>query len=121
LKEIVEHEDVAEGLKNVVLELIERFKPLSIILAGSAARGRFVKGLSDVDLLVVVEKVSDEERFHLRAAGPANVEITVVGLEELVQAAASGNEFYKRCIEEGVEVYGSLLDEIRRRVQTASR
>jgi len=104
-----------------VLELIERFKSLSIILTGSAARGRFVKGLSDVDLLVVVESVSDKKRFHLRAAGPANVEITVVGLEELIQAAALGNEFYRRCVEEGVEVYGNLLEEIRRRVQTASR
>jgi len=48
-----------------------------------------------------VEKVSDKERFHLRAAGPANVEITVVGLKEFIQAVASGNEFYRRCIEEG--------------------
>jgi len=120
LKEIVEHEDVAEGLKNVVLELVEKFKPLSIILAGSVARGRFVKGLSDVDLLVVVENVSDKERFHLRTAGPANVEITVVGLEELIRAATSGNEFYRQCVEEGVEVYGSLLEEIRGRIRSAS-
>jgi len=90
LKEIVEHEDVAEGLEKIVLELIERLRLLSIILAGSAVRGRFVKGLSDVDLLVVVEYVSDKERFLLRAAGPANVEITVVGLEELIQAVHRG-------------------------------
>jgi len=84
LKGIVEHEEASESPKNVMLEFIEKFKPSSIVLAGSAACSRSVKGLCGMDLLVVVENISDKERFHLRVAGSANVEITVVGLEELI-------------------------------------
>jgi len=121
LREIVEHDDVAKDLWKVVLELVERFKPLSVILVGSTARGRFVKGLSDVDLLVIVEKVLDEERFHLRAVGSTNVEITVVGLEELLQAVVSGNQFYRQCVEDGVGVYGYLLEKIREHIRVLMR
>jgi len=35
-------------------------------MTGSLAKGRFVRGLSDVDILVVVDcPVRDEERFSL--------------------------------------------------------
>jgi len=114
LSRVVEDPELLEGLCAIVAELVEALRPLSVVVAGSLARRRFVKGVSDVDLLVVVDRVRDEDRFHLRAVGSTDVEITVVGLDELVEAVRRGNQFYRECLD-GVEVYGSLLPELRRR------
>jgi len=114
LSRAVEDPELLEGICSIVAELVRAFRPLSVVVAGSLARGRFVKGVSDVDLLVVVERVRDEYRFHLRAVGSTDVEITVVGLDELVEAVRRGNQFYRECLD-GVEVYGELLPELRRR------
>jgi len=111
LREIVDDLEILEGLCGIITEFIERFRPLSVIVAGSLARRQFVKGMSDIDLLVVVEKVKDEDRFHLRAVGSTDVEITVVGLDELIQAVRTGNQFYRECLD-GVEVYGDMLSAI---------
>jgi len=112
LREIVDDLEILEGLCSIITEFIERFRPLSVIVAGSLARRQFVKGMSDVDLLVVVEKVKDEDRFHLRAIGSTDVEITVVGFDELIQAVRTGNQFYRECLD-GVEVYGDMLSTVR--------
>jgi len=114
LSRVVEDPELLEGLCAIVAELVEALRPLSVVVAGSLAGGRFVKGVSDVDLLVVVDRVRDEDRFHLRAVGSTDVEIAVVGLNELVEAVRRGNQFYRECLD-GVEVYGSLLSELRRR------
>jgi len=113
LRGIVKDREILEGLSAIIRELVERFHPISVIIAGSLAEGRFVKGLSDIDILVVVERVRDEDRFHLRAIGDTDVEITVVGLEELVEAVRRGNEFYRRGLR-GVEVYGGIVEAVRR-------
>jgi len=113
LRGIVKDREILEGLSAIIRELVERFHPISVIIAGSLAEGRFVKGLSDIDILVVVERVRDEDRFHLRAIGDTDVEITVVGLEELVEAVRRGNEFYRRGLR-GVEVYGGIVEAVKR-------
>lgn len=115
LRRVVEDPEICEGLCEVIAELIDALRPISVVVAGSLARGRFVRGMSDIDVLVIVEHVSDEERFHLRAVGSTDVEITVVGLSELVQAVRAGNQFYRECLE-GLEVYGELLGALRRKV-----
>jgi len=109
LREIVRDRDILEGLKALIKELIERFNPKSVIIAVSLAERKFVRGLSDIDILVVVDRVSDEERFHLKAIGDVNVEITVVALDELLEAIKRGNEFYRRSLG-GIEIYGSLAE-----------
>jgi len=46
--------------------------------------------------------------------GSTDVEITVMSLDELVEAVKRGNQFYRECLD-GMEVYGELLPELRRR------
>jgi len=59
-------EDLEEPLERLLRELIERYEPVAVVMTGSLAKGRFVRGLSDVDILVVVDcPVRDEERFSL--------------------------------------------------------
>lgn len=41
----------APELEGLVEELVGEYRPVAIILAGSLAQGRFVRGLSDVDIL----------------------------------------------------------------------
>jgi len=115
LREIVRDRDILEGLKALIKELVEKFNPKSVIIAGSLAERKFVRGLSDIDILVVVDKVSDEERFHLKAVEDVNVEITVVALDELREAIKGGNEFYRRSIR-GIEIYGSLAEVLKRKL-----
>ncbi len=56
-------EDLVPELEKVVEELVERYRPISIIVTGSLARQKFVRGMSDIDLLVVVEKSVGKDRF----------------------------------------------------------
>ena len=115
LREIVRDRGILEGLKALIKELVEKFNPKSVIIAGSLAEGKFVRGLSDIDILVVVDKVSDEERFHLKAVEDVNVEITVVALDELREAIKGGNEFYRRSLR-GIEIYGNLAEVLKRKL-----
>lgn len=98
--------DLAPGLERIVREVIELYSPSEVILAGSLARGEFVRGLSDIDLLVIVDyDVSDEKRFTLRAVEDVDVEITVVSRKELEQAISSGNMFYAEALRHGIKIY----------------
>lgn len=95
-------------LEKIIKELTAKYSPISIILAGSIARGKFVHGLSDIDILVVIDRrVKDKERFTLRAVGDIDVEITIINIDELKEAIKRGNQFYKEAIK-GIEVYGNL-------------
>jgi len=99
-------EDLEEPLERLLRELIEQLEPVAIAVTGSLAKGRFVRGLSDVDILVVVDRpVRDEERFSLAPLKDVDAEITVVSREELERAIAAGNEFYLDALRSGKVVY----------------
>jgi tRNA nucleotidyltransferase (CCA-adding enzyme) len=53
LKEIIKNNpsimDLEKDLKMLINEIIEKIKPKAIILAGSLAKGKFVRGMSDID------------------------------------------------------------------------
>lgn len=109
LKEILREPNVTDlipGIEKILREIIELYRPSEIILAGSLARGEFVRGLSDIDLLVIVEQdISDEKRFMLRSVNGVDVEITIVSRRELEQAISSGNSFYIDALKYGVKIY----------------
>ena len=98
--------DLARGLAKLVHELVLGLRPLAILLAGSLARGEFVRGMSDIDLLVLVDRPPGKwERFRLAHVGGVDVEITVFGLEEALEAAAGGNFFVREALEKGLVLY----------------
>jgi predicted nucleotidyltransferase len=47
--------DLEESLRKLILKLVNEFKPLRIIATGSLAGEEFVRGLSDIDILMVVD------------------------------------------------------------------
>ena len=98
--------DLTSGLAKLVHELVLGLRPLAILLAGSLARGELVRGMSDIDLLVLVDRPPGKwERFRLAHVGGVDVEITVFGLEEALEAAAGGNFFVREALEEGIVLY----------------
>ena len=99
--------DILEGLETIIIEIVQTFNPISIVVTGSLAEGRFVRGLSDVDLLVILGRpVPESERFMLRTVKDVDVEITLVSVEELKRAVAEGRDFYIQALRSGIVVYG---------------
>ena len=99
-------EDLEEPLEELIGELVGKLDPVAVVVAGSLAKGRFVRGLSDVDILVIVDRpVRNEERFSLAPLGGADAEITVASLDELKRAVRAGNQFYLDALRSGKVVY----------------
>jgi len=99
-------EDLTEPLAKLVEELVAELRPVKVVLAGSLARGEFVRGLSDVDLLVVVDyEVPRDRRFVYTHVGDVDVEVTVVSRRELEEAVRGGREFYVEAAKRGTVIY----------------
>ncbi len=112
LREVLKRNKLSDNeileIEEIIEELITKYNPISIILAGSIARGKFIRNLSDIDILVIIDKkIRDKERFMLKAISNINIEITIVNIDELKEAIKRGNQFYKEAIK-GIEVYGNL-------------
>jgi len=117
LKEIMSNpsvEDLRDDLESLIAELIEKYNPRSIIVAGSVAKSKFVRGLSDIDLLVITnEAPSKDDRFVLTAIKDVDVEVTVYSLEEVVENIKAENPFIVDAVEQGFEVYGDVITTLR--------
>ncbi|MDT7896315.1 MAG: hypothetical protein RQ855_08965 [Desulfurococcales archaeon] len=82
---------------------------MRIILAGSLAERRFVRGLSNIDLPVVVRNLETNlNRFTIYGMRDVDVEITFVTEEELREAVRSGREFYISALERGITIYSEV-------------
>jgi predicted nucleotidyltransferase len=107
-------EDLRDDLESLIAELIEKYNPRSIIVAGSVAKSKFVRGLSDIDLLVITnEAPSKDDRFALTAIKDVDVEVTVYSLEEVVENIKAENPFIVDAVEQGFEVYGDVITTLR--------
>jgi len=97
--------DLAEPLESFLKSLIEELKPLKIIISGSLAKRRFVRGLSDIDILVVVDQdVPRDKRFMLTSLDGVDVEVTVVSKQELEKALEEGRGFYVEAVKHGAVI-----------------
>ncbi|GAY26133.1 hypothetical protein ATG_13360 [Desulfurococcaceae archaeon AG1] len=104
-------QDLLDLLEELISELIRRFDPIAVIVAGSLARSRFVRGLSDIDILVITQhEPPKHERFLLRAVKDVDVEITVYSLDEVRLAIKQGNQFITDAIKNGIKIYDRGLE-----------
>jgi predicted nucleotidyltransferase len=92
--------DLKEEFEQLLSAIISRIKPLAIILAGSMAKGKFVRGMSDIDLLIVASE--SEPRFFIWAVKDVDVEATVYTLEDLLHSIENGNQFIIDAIKNGI-------------------
>jgi len=101
-------EDLIKPLEDLLRSIVEELRPTRILITGSLARKEFVRGLSDIDILVLVVvdyEVPSGERFMLASVGGVDVEVTVVSKYELEKALDEGREFYVDAVRYGVEVF----------------
>jgi len=105
--------DIARGVKeeveNIVSQVIEKYKPIKIILFGSAAKGEFDND-SDVDLLVIKEDtpyLGRERARELRRLIKKNlpVDFLVYRPEEFNERARLGDPFIRTILREGEILY----------------
>ncbi|AAL62523.1 nucleotidyltransferase domain-containing protein [Pyrobaculum aerophilum] len=78
---------------------------VAIYLFGSAARGKFVRGLSDIDLLVVTES-PPPYRAKTKHIDAGDVNIIYMSIQEVCIAYMRGNSLVREALEEGKLVWG---------------
>jgi predicted nucleotidyltransferase len=115
LKEIIKNNpsimDLENDLKMLINEIVEKIKPKAIILAGSLAKGKFVRGMSDIDILIIIENVN--YRTLLKAIKNVDVEITMYTYDEIINSIREGNQFIKDAINNGIPLIGEeIVNEI---------
>jgi predicted nucleotidyltransferase len=96
-------------VQTMVQRIVERFRPLGIILFGSRARGE-AGPWSDVDLLVVLPEVADKRRVTveiLRALGdlPVSKDVVVTTPEEVLQRGNLVGSVLRSALREGKVLY----------------
>ena len=100
--------DLEQPLEKLLSRLVEELRPIKVIVAGSLAKGRFVRGLSDVDVLVVVGYgVPRDKRFILASVKDVDVEVTVISEEELEEAVEEGREFFVDALRHGIVLFSA--------------
>ncbi len=103
-----------EELQQLVTTLLERYNPDTIILAGSLAEGKWVRGLSDIDILIVTERargMAHVNRFELRSIDGVDVNIAVYTMDEVIAGIKSLNFFVINAISSGVALYNDKVFE----------
>ena len=105
-------EGYVKDLESIIKEIIFKYRPLSIIIAGSLAKGKFVVGLSDIDVIVITGEDPGKNRFMLKAIGNTDVEITFLSVNEVFHTIRIGNQFVIDAIISGKEVYGNIKNGI---------
>ncbi len=112
--------ELREEFCRLIAELLEEYRPLAIIVGGSVAKGRFVMGLSDIDVVLIVDSVGRGERFALKTLGNVNVEISAYTPSEVVEACRRGNQFIRETLIYGRVLVGEeIVGEIREMVEQA--
>ena len=103
--------DIIEDFEKLINELIMKYRPISIIIGGSLAKSKFVRGLSDIDILIVTNyEISKYERFILKAIKDIDIEITVYSIHEIKNCLKDDDPFINDTIRNGIEIYGNLRD-----------
>ena len=99
-----------DAWRELVVERLAPFRPLKIFVFGSRARGG-ARAHSDVDLLVVLERVEDgrDIETELRRAldgAPFAKDVVVATPELLAERGDAAGFVYRRVLREGAVIYG---------------
>jgi len=97
--------DPIEPLEQLLDRIIMELRPLRIIITRSLAERKFVRGLSDIDILVITDYEPGDKRFILTSVRDVDVEITVISTHELEKALQENREFYVNTLRQGIIVF----------------
>lgn len=95
-----------EEIEAVAHQIAQKFNPQKIVLFGSYARGDFHTH-SDIDLLVILEKKSEDIEIEVALSVPHKfpMDILVRSQQELADRLQMGDTFLRDIIEQGITLY----------------
>jgi predicted nucleotidyltransferase len=103
-------DDIIQEIGNIVEQLIHKYRPLRIILFGSAARGEYDK-VNDLDFLVLKQEVPSRGLDRMRELDDLidrkmAADMLVYRPDEFENRIKLGDPFIKRILTEGQVLYG---------------
>jgi len=106
----MEEKEIIREIQSIVEQLIQKYRPLKIILFGSAARGEYDK-LSDLDFLILKQDVPFRGIDRMREVDDLidrNIaaDILVYRPDEFDNRIKLGDPFIKAILSEGQVLYG---------------
>lgn len=106
----MEQNEIIEEIQYIADQIIKKYKPLKIILFGSAGRGEYDR-LNDLDFLIIKEDVPAQGLARMRELDDLierNIaaDMLVYRPEEFEDRIRLGDPFIKTVMEEGRVLYG---------------
>lgn len=98
-------------IDKIKTQLLEKYKPESIILFGSANDGKFKKLQSDIDLCVIKDDVPERSLERMREVrklvkSDLPMDILVFKPEEIEEGQKLGDPFILHILNKGTRLYG---------------
>jgi uncharacterized protein len=106
----MEEKRIIHEINHILRQIIEKYKPLKVILFGSAARGRYQE-CNDLDFLIIKDDVPLYGLQRMRELDDLidrnmAADMIVYRPEELVDRLELGDPFVKAILKEGRILYG---------------
>jgi predicted nucleotidyltransferase len=101
--------DYQDEIEKIKVQIVQKFKPVKIILFGSLARGNYNEN-SDIDLLVIQETDKDRLEITKEYYKEIDYDIPTDFVITTPEGFRNGNEdrtnvFAKNILEEGIIIY----------------
>ena len=97
-----------DDIREVVQEIVERFRPRRVLLFGSYAYGEPTPG-SDVDLLIVMDtplrNVEQAVEIRMAVDFPFPIDLLVRNPQQIAERLAMGDVFLHKVVTKGVTLY----------------
>jgi len=105
----MKREQIDQEIKNIVQQLVEKYRPEKIILFGSAVKGKFGSD-SDLDFLVIKEDktrhLKVEQKLHKIINYNIATDFLFLRPKEVAKRLNLGDFFLKEVFEKGKVLYG---------------
>ncbi len=104
-------------LDKLINELDKKYSPEVIILHGSIASGKFAKGLSDIDIILITN-YKIEPSFQLKSIDDVDVEMSIYNIDDVVLALKRRKQYFIEAVENGYVIKGEdKVEAIRKFIQ----
>lgn len=108
-------ESLQKKIENTLKKRLEKLRPLSIAIFGSAVTG--IKPGSDIDVIVILEKGIDKDGIYKISAALTeeigiDISIMTMAKEEFIKKAKTGEEFILKVVATHKLIYGREPEEI---------
>ena len=113
----MEPQEITSEIQNIIDQIVQKYKPLKIILFGSAGRGEYDK-VNDLDFLIIKKDVPEYGLARMRELDELidrNIaaDMLVYRPDEFEERVKLGDPFITSILKEGRVLYGWFSSDIR--------